>query len=44
MGDVANGCELKEDAKGQLFMQLPVLENPFDLWWIYDKRGFYRAR
>jgi ATP-dependent Clp protease protease subunit len=42
--EISNGCELKEDAKGQVFMQLPVLENPFDIWWIYDKRGFYRAR
>jgi hypothetical protein len=42
--EIANGCEIKEDAKGALFMQLPVLENPFDLWWIHDRRGYYRAR
>ncbi|MDR1498052.1 MAG: ATP-dependent Clp protease proteolytic subunit [Puniceicoccales bacterium] len=39
-----NGCEAKIDAKGVPFIQLPVLENPFDAWWIYDKRGYYRAQ
>ncbi|MDR3228791.1 MAG: ATP-dependent Clp protease proteolytic subunit [Puniceicoccales bacterium] len=39
-----NGCEARTDAKGQAFVQLPTLENPFDCWWIYDKRNFYRAR
>lgn len=38
-----NGCEAKTDPKGIPYIQLPVLENPFDAWWIYDKRGYYRA-
>lgn len=40
---VANGCEAKVDDKGVPYIQLPVLENPYDMWWIYDKRGLYRA-
>ncbi|MBR6797166.1 MAG: ATP-dependent Clp protease proteolytic subunit [Opitutales bacterium] len=32
------------DAQGRRFVELPVLENPFDFWAIYDKTGYYRAR
>ncbi|MDR2512566.1 MAG: ATP-dependent Clp protease proteolytic subunit [Puniceicoccales bacterium] len=39
-----NGCEAKVDEKGMPYVQLPPLENPFDLWWIYDKHGYYRAQ
>ena len=39
-----NGCEAKVDEKGVPYIQLPPLENPFDLWWIYDKRGYYREQ
>jgi ATP-dependent Clp protease protease subunit len=40
----SDGCEMKADAKGTPFIQLPVLENPFDCWWLYDKRGLYKAQ
>lgn len=32
------------DAHGKRFVELPVLENPFDFWAIYDKDNYYRTR
>lgn len=32
------------DAQGRRFVELPVLENPFDFWAIYDDSGYYRVR
>ena len=34
----------QKDAQGRRFVELPVLENPFDFWAIYDKSDYYRAR
>lgn len=39
-----NGLEERTDAQGRRFVELPVLENPFDFWAIYDRNGYYRAR
>jgi ATP-dependent Clp protease protease subunit len=41
---ISGDCVMKEDEKGTPYMLLPVLDNPFDFWWLYDKRGFYRAQ
>lgn len=32
------------DVHGNRFVELPVLENPFDFWAIYDKENYYRTR
>lgn len=32
------------DAHGKRFVELPVLENPFDFWALYDKDNYYRTR
>ncbi|MDR2429734.1 MAG: ATP-dependent Clp protease proteolytic subunit, partial [Puniceicoccales bacterium] len=37
-------CQVKVDEKGKTYIQLPLLDNPFDAWWIYDKRNLYRAQ
>lgn len=34
----------KTDASGKRYVELPVLTNPFDCWWISDNAGYYRAR
>ncbi len=36
------GVELKVDAQGKAFYELPPLANPFDAYWIYDPQGVYR--
>jgi len=36
------GVELKVDAQGRSFYELPPLANPFDAYWIYDPQGVYR--
>ena len=36
------GVELKADAQGKSFYELPPLANPFDAYWIYDPQGVYR--
>ena len=37
-------CVQKVDDKGRAYIQLPELENPYDVWWLYDRRGLYRAQ
>lgn len=34
----------KTDAEGKRYVELPVLTNPFDCWWLSDNAGYYRAR
>ena len=41
---LSEDCQPKLDEKGKTYIQLPLLENPFDAWWIYDKRNLYRAQ
>ncbi len=41
---VPNALAERTDAQGRRFVELPVLENPFDFWAIYDKNNYYRAR
>lgn len=36
------GVELRVDAQGKSFYELPPLANPFDAYWIYDPQGVYR--
>ncbi len=38
------GLVERTDAQGRRFVELPVLENPFDFWAIYDKNNYYRTR
>ncbi|MDR2982485.1 MAG: ATP-dependent Clp protease proteolytic subunit [Puniceicoccales bacterium] len=38
------GCVEKVDENGKTYFQLPILDNPYDAWWISDKRGLYRAQ
>lgn len=42
--NVFNDCTHKVDEQGRPYIQLPVLENPYDVWWLYDRRGLYRAQ
>ena len=39
-----NGLAERTDAQGRRFVELPVLENPFDFWAIYDRNDYYRTR
>ena len=39
-----NALAEKTDAQGRRYVELPVLENPFDFWAIYDKNNYYRTR
>lgn len=39
-----SGLTEETDAQGRRFVELPVLENPFDFWAIYDKNNYYRTR
>jgi ATP-dependent Clp protease protease subunit len=36
------GVELKVDAQGRSYYELPPLANPFDAYWMYDPQGVYR--
>lgn len=36
------GVELKVDAQGRAYYELPPLANPFDAYWMYDPQGVYR--
>lgn len=40
---ITNGCVEKIDDKGNRYIQLPILTNPADYWWISDRAGLYRA-
>ena len=44
MPQAPQGMKEEVDAQGRRFVELPVLENPFDFWAIYDKNNYYRAR
>jgi ATP-dependent Clp protease protease subunit len=37
------GVELKVDAQGKAYYELPLLANPFDAYWIYDPQGVYQT-
>ncbi len=39
---ITNGCVDKIDEKGRRYIQLPLLTNPADYWWISDRTGLYR--
>lgn len=41
---IPTGVVEKTDSTGQSYAELPMLENPFDCWWLSDKTGYYRAR
>ena len=38
------GVTEQVDAQGRASLELPPLQNPFDVYWIYDPRGVYHSR
>lgn len=43
-GGMPRALTEKIDAEGKRYVELPVLKNPFDCWWLSDRSGYYRER
>ncbi len=44
VAEVKKPAEKTDVTTGTRYVDLPPLANPMDCWWIYDKRGYYRAQ